>query len=205
MYQGERFNSITHLLGLILALAGAAALVHKAVSTGDALMLASFAVFGLSMVVLYGASSLYHSTRDAKAKALWAKVDHCAIYLLIAGTYTPFTLLTLRGVWGWSLFGVVWALAVLGMAKELWIGRDKIPSLPLYLLMGWAALAAAVPLVRQLPGAGLVGLVAGGVLYTLGVPFYVKSDRWRHAHGVWHLFVLGGTAAHFVTVINFVA
>lgn len=205
MYHGEKFNSITHLMGLALSVAGAAVLLHKALGSGDLWMQLSFAVFGLSMVVLYGASSLYHSTRDAQAKARWAKVDHCAIYLLIAGTYTPFALLTLRGVWGWALFGVIWALAVLGIAKELWVGREKIPSLPLYLLMGWVALGAAVPLVQQLSATGMAWLLAGGLLYTLGVPFYVKSDHWRHAHGVWHLFVLGGTSAHFVTVFNFVA
>jgi hemolysin III len=203
MHHGERFNSITHLAGLGLALVGSVVLLQKASASGNSWMQASSAIFAVTMVLLYAASSLYHSTRGA-AKEVWAKVDHCAIYLLIAGTYTPFTLVTLHGTWGWALFGVVWALAGIGIIKELWVGRETIPSLPLYVLMGWAALAAAVPLVQRLPGQGLGWLLLGGVLYTLGIPFYVKSDHWRHAHGVWHLFVLGGTAAHFFTVFNFV-
>ena len=154
------------------------------------------------MVLLYLASTVYHSTRGA-LKAAWAKADHCAIYLLIAGTYTPFTLVSLRGALGWWMFGAVWTLAALGIAKELIWGR-RWPSVPIYLLMGWLGVVALVPLVRQLHLDGALWLLAGGVLYTVGVIFYAKDDEWPHAHGIWHLFVLGGTASHVVTVMYFV-
>jgi hemolysin III len=204
MYHGERFNSVTHLLGLALAVAGSAVLIAQAAEARDVLKLISFSIFGLSMIVLYGASTLYHSIRGA-SKERWAKVDHCAIYLLIAGTYTPFTLVTLHGTLGWSLFGFVWALAAVGICKELWWGRDTVPSVPLYVLMGWCGVAAAVPLMDGLQGDGWRWLLAGGVLYTVGIIFYVLDTRLRHAHGIWHLFVLGGTASHFFTVLKFVA
>lgn len=204
MYHGERLNTATHLAGLALALAGLAALVAKALEGGDGWKLGGVITFGVTMVMLYAASSLYHAAHGA-AKEIWAKVDHCAIYLLIAGTYTPFTLITLRGAWGWALFAAVWALAVLGIAKELVLGRRKVPSVPLYLLMGWIGVLAAVPLVERLPLEGALWLLAGGLLYTVGVLFYAKSGVWRHSHGVWHLFVLGGTSAHFLAVFRYVA
>jgi hemolysin III len=203
MYHGERFNSFTHLTGLVLAVAGAALLITKSSLQGDAWKIVGSSIFSASMVLLYGASSLYHSVRG-KAKKVLVKLDHCAIYLLIAGTYTPFALVTLRGPWGWSLFGVVWGLAVLGIIKELCFGRDRFPSVPLYLAMGWLAVVAAVPLVRELPGAGLVWLIAGGLFYTAGILFYANDERWRHAHGIWHLFVLGGTACHYMAVLLYV-
>ncbi len=204
MYHGERFNSFTHLLGLVLAIAGAAVLITQSSLHGDAWKVVGSSIFSASMVLLYGASSLYHSVRG-KAKKVLVKFDHCAIYLLIAGTYTPFALVTLRGPWGWSLFGVVWGLAVLGIVKELCFGRDRFPSVPLYLAMGWLAVVAAVPLVRELPGAGLSWLIAGGLLYTTGILFYANDERWRHAHGIWHLFVLGGTVCHYVAVLLYVS
>jgi hemolysin III len=203
MYHGERFNSFTHLTGLVLAVAGAALLITRSSLQGDAWKIVGSSIFSASMVLLYGASSLYHSVRG-EAKKVLVKLDHCAIYLLIAGTYTPFSLVTLRGPWGWSLFGVVWGLAVLGIIKELCFGRDRFPSVPLYLAMGWLAVVAAVPLVRELPGAGLVWLVAGGVSYTAGILFYANDERWRHAHGIWHLFVLAGTACHYMAVLLYV-
>jgi hemolysin III len=203
MYHGERFNSFTHLFGLLLAVAGSGLLITQSALHGDAWKVVGSSIFSASMVLLYGASSLYHSVRG-KAKRVLVKFDHCAIYLLIAGTYTPFALVTLRGPWGWSLFGVVWGLAVLGIVKELCLGRDRIPSVPLYLAMGWLAVVAAVPLIRELPGPGLVWLIAGGLLYTVGIIFYANDERWRHAHGIWHLFVLGGTACHYVAVLLYV-
>jgi hemolysin III len=203
MYHGERFNSATHLLGLALAVVGSAVLIAQAAEAGNALKIVSFSIFGLSMVMLYAASALYHSIRGA-SKERWAKVDHCAIYLLIAGTYTPFTLVTLHGTLGWALFGFVWALAIVGICKELWWGRETVPSVPLYVLMGWCGVAAAVPLMKGLQGDGWMWLLAGGVLYTVGIIFYVLDKRLRHAHGIWHLFVLGGTASHYFTVLKFV-
>jgi len=201
--QDERLNSLTHLLGLLLALPGTAFLIGRAARGGDALKLISFGIFGLSMIALYAASTLFHSARGP-AKERWAKADHCAIYLLIAGTYTPFALVTLRGPLGWGLFAFVWALAILGIAKELWWDRSSLPAIPLYLLMGWCGLAAGLPLARHLQGQGLKWLLAGCLLYSLGVAFYLLGRRMRHAHGIWHLFVLGGTASHFITVLRFV-
>ncbi len=204
MYHGERLNSATHLLGLALAVAGSAVLVAQAVQGGNARKIISFAIFGLTMIALYAASSLYHSTQGP-AKERWAKVDHCAIYFLIAGTYTPFTLVTLQGALGWGLFAFVWALAMVGIGKELWWGRDTVPSVPLYVLMGWCGIAAAIPLKDGLHGQGWMWLLGGGLLYTVGIVFYALDNRMRHAHGIWHLFVLGGTASHFFTVLRFVA
>ena len=145
------------LAGLMLAAAGAAVLITESALHGDAWQIASSSIFAASMVLLYGASTLYHSVRGAAKKVL-VKFDHCAIYLLIAGTYTPFTLVTLRGPWGWALFGTVWGLAVIGIVKELCLGRERVPSVPLYVAMGWLGVIAAVPMVQELPGAGL-GLV----------------------------------------------
>ncbi len=203
MYHGERFNSFTHLAGLLLSAAGAAVLITRAALNGDAWQVVSFSIFAATMVLLYGASTLYHSVRGT-AKRVLVKFDHCAIYLLIAGTYTPLTLVTLRGAWGWSLFGTVWGLALVGILKELCIGRERVPSVPLYVAMGWLGAIAAVPLFEQLPSWGLAGLVAGGLFYMTGIIFYANDERWRHAHGVWHLFVLAGTACHYATVLYFV-
>ncbi|MFY9476288.1 MAG: hemolysin III family protein [Aquabacterium sp.] len=202
MYPGERFNSITHLAGALLAVVGSAALVAQAIPTGDTWKIVGVSVFGLSMVLLYAASTLYHSLRGP-AKQIWAKVDHCAIYLLIAGTYTPFSLIALEGTWRWAMLAAIWALALLGIAKELWLGRERIPSVPLYLTMGWLGITAVVPLARRLSEQGLMWLLLGGALYTVGVLFYAMDGRWRHSHGVWHLFVLGGTTSHYVTVMRF--
>lgn len=204
MYHGERLNSVTHLLGLALSVVGSAVLIAQAAHSGDALKIISFSIFGLSMIVLYGASSLYHSIKGV-SKAQWAKVDHCAIYVLIAGTYTPFTLVTLHSTLGWGLFTFVWVLALIGIGKELWWGRETVPSVPLYVLMGWCGVAAASPLMAGLHEQGWMWLLAGGLLYTVGIIFYVLDKRLRHAHGIWHLFVLGGTASHYFTVLKFVA
>ncbi len=204
MARGERMNSLTHLLGLALALVGSIVLISQAARRGDALQIVSFSVFSLSMIVLYAASTLYHSCQGA-SKEHWAKADHCAIYLLIAGTYTPFALVTLRGPLGWALFGLIWSLAASGICKELWWGRDSGPSVPLYVLMGWCGVAAAVPLVNGLHGHGWMWLLGGCLLYTIGVVFYSLGRRMPHAHGIWHLFVLGGTVSHFVTVLRFVS
>jgi hemolysin III len=205
MYPGERFNSISHLLGAVLALAGLVVLVVVAARQGDAWKIVSFSLYGATLFLLYGFSTLYHSLRG-RAKTIFRRFDHLAIYLLIAGTYTPFTLVTLRGVWGWSLFGVVWGLAVAGMALE-YLPRQGARILPvvIYLGMGWLALLALRPLLQALPPAGFVWLVAGGLFYTIGVLFYALDERLRHAHGVWHLFVLAGSASHYFAILRYVA
>jgi hemolysin III len=205
MYYTERFNGITHLTGAALALAGAIVLVVLAAGTGDAWKIVSFSVYGATLVLLYLFSTLYHSLRG-RAKAVFCKLDHSAIYLLIAGTYTPFTLITLRGAWGWSMFGASWALAAVGIAQELWLKKkNRVLSVILYLLMGWMAIAAVHPLLQALSWDGFAWLAAGGVLYTVGVAFYALDDRIPHGHGVWHLFVLAGSVSHYGAILFYVA
>jgi hemolysin III len=194
MHFGERFNSISHLIGTVLSVAGLAALVTMAALEGDPYKVVSFAVYGAMLFVLYAISTLYHWTRNPRVKAILQKCDHSAIYLLIAGSYTPFTLVTLRGPWGWSLFGVSWGLAALGSV-----------SMVLYVLMGWLALVAVRPLVSALPPAGTAWLVAGGVIYSAGIYFFINDERIRHGHGIWHLFVLAGSLCQFVSVARYVA
>jgi len=205
MYPGERLNGYTHLLGLVLALVATVLLLGRTVPTGDPARIAGALVFSLSAVALYAASTLFHSTRGRR-KRFWERADHCAIYLLIAGTYTPFALVTLRGPWGWLLLAAVWSAALFGIGRELLQrgGAASKPPLALYIGMGWLGVAAAVPLAARLASGGLAWLLAGGVLYTVGTVFY--SNRWglRHAHGTWHLFVLAGTASHGVAVGCFV-
>ncbi len=205
MYHGERFNSVSHLVGASLAVVGSALLVTMAAQQGDPWKIISFSIYGAMLVVLYVSSALYHSVRG-RAKAALQKLDHCSIYLLIAGTYTPFTLVSLRGVWGWSLLAAVWTLALVGIAQEIWFAKGaRVLSLVIYLLMGWLALVAVFPLWAALTPTGFAWLAAGGVFYTVGIIFYVADARIRHGHGVWHLFVLGGSACHFYTVLRFVA
>ncbi|MEP6969792.1 MAG: hemolysin III family protein [Betaproteobacteria bacterium] len=205
MVRGERFNGISHLVGASLALVGATWLVVLAAQRGDPWRIVSFSIYGSSLVLLYLFSTLYHSLRG-RAKDVLRKFDHCSIYLLIAGSYTPFMLVSLRGAWGWSLFGVVWALGLVGIVQEIWLAHGaRITSLVIYLLMGWLAVLAVSPLWQALGSAGFAGLVAGGACYTAGVVFYVNDEKWRHGHGIWHLFVLAGSLCHFLTVLLFVA
>jgi hemolysin III len=205
MYRGERFNGYTHLAGAILAAAGAATLITLASLKGDALRIVSFSVYGAALFFLYLISTLYHSLRG-RAKDVFRKLDHVAIYLLIAGTYTPFALVTLHGAWGWTLFGAIWSLAVVGIVQELWIAKGaRVLSLVIYVVMGWLALVALVPLFRALDWHGLAWVVGGGVVYTGGIVFYLFDERFRHWHGIWHLFVLAGSATHFTAIVMFVA
>jgi hemolysin III len=205
MYHGERFNAYSHLAGALLALAGAVVLIVLGALRQDVWRIVSFAIYGASLVVLYSASTLYHSTRG-RLKAFFRKLDHTAIYLLIAGSYTPFTLVTLRGPWGWSLFGVIWGLALLGIAQEFWLGkRTRVLSLIIYVLMGWIALVAVMPLVETLSLAGFAWLAAGGLAYTAGIVFYVYDERFTHWHGIWHLFVVAGSALHYIAILLYVA
>jgi hemolysin III len=197
-------NSLTHLLGLALAVVGSIFLVLRALQPVSALRVVAYGIFGLSMIALYLASTLFHSLAGP-LKDLWAKADHCAIYLLIAGTYTPFALITLAGPRGWGLLAVVWSLAVWGIIKELRSGRDAVPALALYLAMGWSGVAVGLPLVQGLHGPGWQWLLGGCLCYSVGVVFYVLGDRVPHGHGIWHLFVLAGTTSHYVTILRFLA
>lgn len=205
MHHGERFNSISHLVGAALAIAGATVLIVLAARMGDPWKIVSFSIYGAMLVALYVFSTLYHSLRG-RAKDVLRKFDHCSIYLLIAGSYTPFALVSLRGAWGWSLLGAVWGLALLGIVQEIWLAKGaRVLSLVIYVIMGWLALVAVSPLWLALKPAGFAWLVAGGALYTVGILFYATDHKVRHGHGVWHLFVLGGSACHFVTVLLHVA
>lgn len=205
MIRGERFNGFSHLAGALLSAAGIALLFALAAGQMDARRLTGVAIYGATLLLLFVVSTLYHSSRG-RARTVLRKLDHCAIYLLIAGTYTPFALVTLRGAWGWSLLGLAWGLALLGIVQEFIPGRGaRRLSLGIYLVMGWMGIVALQPLAAGLGAGGLAWLLAGGTLYTFGMLFYALDERYRHFHGVWHLFVLGGSAAHFVAIAGYVA
>ena len=196
----ERANVITHGAGMLLSIAGGALLVVLAAAGRDPWQIVGTALFAGSLILLYTASTLYHAARSAGARRRLKILDHAAIYLLIAGSYTPFLLNDLRGGWGWSMFGVVWGLALAGVIFKLFFtGRFRLLSTAVYLLMGWLALIAIVPMVRALPVHTLALLAAGGIAYTAGTPFY-HSTRIRYAHAVWHVFVLAGSVLHAVAV-----
>lgn len=205
MYHGERLNAHTHLAGTVLALAGAVVLVGMAAIKADPVRLVSFSVYGTTLCLLFLVSTLYHSTQG-EAKNLFRKLDHCAIYLVIAGTYTPFALVSLKGPWSWTLFGAVWSLAAVGIVQECWLAKGKrFTSLAIYLLMGWLAIAALAPLAEALSWNGVAWMVGGGLVYTLGILFYLYDEQFTHWHGIWHVFVLVGSAAHYTAIILFVA
>ncbi len=200
----ERANALTHGLGAVLSVAALCMLVINASAIGGTYRIVSVSVFGASMVLLYSASTWYHSVRDPRWKH-WLRVfDHASIYLLIAGTYTPFTLVGLGGGWGWSLFGVVWGMALCGVTLKIFF-VNKLPALSVgvYIGMGWLAIIAIKPVVAALPPAGLFWLVAGGLAYTFGVIFYCWESL-RHNHAIWHLFVMTGTACHFISIYWYV-
>jgi len=204
MYYGERFNAWTHLVGAFLAFIGASWLIITAGLQGDPWKIISFSIYGGTLVLLYSTSTLYHSTRG-QAKVIMRKLDHLSIYLLIAGSYTPFCLISLRGPWGWSLFGVVWGLAVIGMLQEIKPRSEaRILSIIIYALMGWIVLVAVKPLLQTLGTAGFAWLAAGGACYTIGIIFFAYDSRFRHWHGIWHLFVIAGSLLHFIAISFYV-
>ncbi len=205
MTHGERFNVITHLLGTVAALVGVLVLVVVAARQGDPWKIVSFSVFGGTLLFLYGSSTLYHRAKG-DAKTVLRKFDHNAIFLLIAGTYTPITLVLLRGTWGWSLFAAVWSLAALGIVLEFFPSRGRrIVPIVIYLLMGWLVILALKPLLQVFTLGGFIWLLAGGVFYTAGVVFYAFDKKVRHFHGIWHLFVLAGSACHYFAILLFIA
>jgi len=201
----EVANSVSHGVGLLAAIVGVPFLVAGASGSGSAHIVGAI-VFAATMVLLYLASTLYHALPAGRAKRVFLRLDHGAIYLFIAGSYTPFALGVLSGPLGWTLFAAVWGLAALGITLKSF-DRLSHPwlSTGLYLVMGWLVLLAAAPLVERVPAPGVALLVAGGLAYTAGVAFFMLDSRWRYAHAVWHGFVLTGTAAHFVAVLNYSA
>ena len=203
--RGEEIaNSVTHGIGIVLAIIGLAVLSAFAARNGEAIHVVACSVFGASLILNYTASTLYHSVQVERIKPRLRALDHSAIFLLIAGTYTPFMLVSLRGVWGWSLLGAIWTLALLGIGMRLALkGRFHGVVVGLYIAMGWAVVLALEPLMRNVATGGMVLLVAGGVVYTLGVVFYNwKSLPYNHA--IWHGFVLLGSALHFFAVLFYV-
>lgn len=199
--QEELANTLTHAIGVTLALTGLAVLVILASLHHSIRQLVSYSIYGVSLVLLYSASTAYHGVRMPRVKRVLRTLDHATIYLLIAGTYTPFALISLRGAWGWSLLGIIWALAASGIVfKIFFIGRFPRSSVVIYLGMGWLALVAVRQLFTHLPPAGLVLLFAGGLCYTLGVLFFA-FDYKRFHHAIWHLFVLAGSICHFFAVL----
>lgn len=202
----EIANSISHGVALIAALVGVPVLVADAARRGDAAFTAGISIFSATILLLYLASAVYHALPVGRAKRLFRVVDHSSIFLLIAGTYAPFTLGVLRGAWGWTLFVVVWGLAITGVALKI-VGRVSHPivSTGLYLLMGWLVVVAVDPLVTRVPLPGLLWLLAGGLFYTVGVAFHATDSRLEYGHTIWHLFVVAGTTCHFFAALWYAA
>jgi hemolysin III len=197
----EIANAITHGIGVLLSIAGGVSLVTLAAIHAGAREIISTVVFATTLVVMYSASTLYHAIPHARSKRRLKVFDHCAIFLLIAGTYTPFTIAALKGTLGWSLFGIVWTLAVLGIVFKLFFtGRMRLLSTITYVLMGWIAIVAVMPISRALQPAALYWLIAGGIAYTAGTLFY-HNRRIPYSHAIWHVFVLVGSASHFIAIL----
>lgn len=202
----EMANSISHGIGLIAALVGTPFLITHAARNASGQFIVGVSVFCATIILLYLASTLYHALPLGKAKRVFRIIEHSAIFLLIAGTYTPFTLGVLNGAWGWTLFGVIWGLALAGVAlKAFYKAAHPILFTGLYLLMGWVVVIAVDPLLARVPTAGLLWLLAGGLSYTLGVAFFATDSRLKYGHLIWHLFVMGGTAFHYFAVLWYAA
>ena len=200
----EVAHVITHGLGAVLSIAGLTVLVARAAMYGNAWHITASAIFGASLVMMYAASALFHGIQYPRAKHILRVIDHSLIYVLIAGTYTPFTLITLHGPWGWSLFGVTWGLALFGIVFKIFAtGKFEKLSLAIYLGMGWCAIVAVKPLIANLPTGGLILMLAGGLTYSAGVAFYVR-ERLRYHHAIWHVFVLGGSVLHYFAILLYV-
>lgn len=200
----EVANSVTHGLGLLASIVGVAVLISLAVERGEGWHVVSAAVYGATLVALYAASTLYHALKGTRARGVLRVLDHCSIYLLIAGTYTPITLVSLRGGWGWALFGTVWALAVAGVLFKVFAtGRFGYLSTVAYVLMGWMCVIALKPMLVLLSPGALALLLAGGVAYTIGTIFYAW-ERIPYSHAVWHLFVIAGSVCHYLAIALYV-
>lgn len=204
MQTGEKLNTITHFGGALLAVGASIPLLARAFDANGHLGLASTAVYAASLILMYVCSTIYHASSGA-LKAVLQRFDHLSIYLLIAGSYTPFCMLMLHGSAGWILLGVVWALAIVGILQETRPRSGaRVLSMVVYLAMGWSAAAMVEPLHAGLGTAGFAWLLGGGLAYTAGIVFYLLDARLRHAHGIWHLFVLAGSGAHYITIYWYV-
>jgi len=200
----EIASSATHGLGVALSLTALIILTTLAARSGDPWRIVSFSIYGSTLIMMYLSSVLYHSFQDPGIKRVFRYLDHSSIYLLIAGTYTPFTMISLRGTWGWTLFGLIWGLAAFGLLMTvLRVGRSRVLASLVYIGMGWLVVVAIKPLLEAVPPGGIAWLVAGGLFYTLGVVFYVWK-RLPFNHAIWHLFVLGGSVCHFFAILFYV-
>lgn len=196
----EVINSITHGIGALLSIAAMVILIMVASRNGDIWHLVSFSIYGSSLILLYLSSTLYHSFSNPKIKSLFARFDHISIFLLIAGTYTPILLTSIRGVWGWSLFAIIWAMAIVGaVIRSIYLHRFRKLMVAVYLVMGWMAVVAARQIYQSLPAPSLLFLLLGGVAYSIGVIFYMWRNL-KYAHGIWHIFVLAGSILHFFAI-----
>lgn len=207
MYDGEKLNSITHLVGAVLALVGFGVLLTISIQERNPLLIISFAIFGFTLILLYTMSTLYHSFHPPKLKKIFQKLDHVSIYLLIAGTYTPYMLVSLREHNGLIMLTLIWVMAVVGLLLDIFIPkRIEWLQVIIYLVMGWICTLNYSDLQAAFPTAGLIWLTVGGIFYTAGIVFYVLDslNKLRHAHGIWHLFVLSGSICHFISIVTYV-
>ncbi len=207
MYKGERLNSITHLVGAVLALIGLGALLTISIQQHNWRLILSFSVFGFTLVLLYTMSTLYHSFHPPKLKKIFQKLDHVSIYLLIAGTYTPYMLVSLREDSGLIMLALIWSMAIIGLLLDIFVSkRIEWLQIIIYLLMGWICTLIYSELQAAIPAAGVIWLTLGGVAYTVGIIFYVLDNmkKLRHAHGIWHIFVLTGSICHFISITAYV-
>ncbi len=205
MHHGERLNTITHLMGAVFALVATSILITIAGVKEDVGKIVGFSVYGSMMIFLYVTSTVYHWVRHPGWKSFLQRLDYISIYLMIAGSYTPFTLVVLENVWRWTIFGIIWGLALIGISQEILIGkRTRIISLVIYVLMGWLIVVATEPMLKSLATGGIIWLILGGCFYTLGVVVFVFDEKIKHGHGIWHLFVLAGTISHFACLIGYV-
>ncbi len=203
-FHEEVANSVTHGVGLALSVIGLAVLIAFTSLYGSVLHIVSCSVYGATLVMLYAASTLYHSFRSPRLKHIFKIIDHCSIYLLIAGTYTPFTLVMLRGTWGWGLFAVVWMLCFVGIIFKLFfVNRFMILSTIIYVMMGWLVIVAIKPMLAMIPPGCILWLVAGGLFYTVGVLFFAWH-KLPYNHAIWHLFVVAGSVCHFFAVVFYI-
>ena len=203
--KAERLNTATAIFGAIAAVCGIAWLLNIAIFTGDEWKIITFSIYGCTLILTFVFATLYHSS-SGKAKAVFSKLDHVSIYLLIAGTYTPFALVTLRDSVGWPLFGVIWGMALLGIILDLMPKQgNRVLPVIIYLAMGWLMVVAIKPLLQVLPMAGFYSLLCGGIFYTVGVVFYLHDGKVSYFHGIWHILVLLGSFSHYFTILNFVA
>lgn len=201
----ELLNSISHGTGILLAIAGLVLMVVFAAIAGSAIKVVSASIYGASLIILYSASTFYHAIQNPQLKRLAKVFDHTSIYIMIAGSYTPLTLITLQGAWGWSLFGTIWGLALIGVIFKLFFtGRFEFVSVAMYLLMGWLVMIAIKPLIQHMPLPGFILLAAGGLSYSIGVIFYVLDGKYHYSHFLWHLFVLAGSIFQFFAVLFYV-